>query len=94
MSWSISTTVPASEDVGAAIDKAFHDSPAAREHAGPQADVAKAAVLALVSGVARDVDEVAINASGHYNADKTPAPGWADCMITVSVRQVVPKAES
>jgi hypothetical protein len=91
MSWSVYTTASMTEDVSAALDKAFDDAPQAREHAGPQEAAAKEATLALLTAVARDTDEVSIRLSGHYNAGKNPTPGWADCMITVSISQVIPK---
>lgn len=91
MSWSVSTKASMTEDVSAALDKAFETAPQALEHAGPQADYAKQAVLSLLTGVARDTDDVFISMSGHYNPDKEPVAGWADCQISITVSQSIPK---
>lgn len=101
MSYSFSAQASMSEDVGAAIDKAYEDSMAGYSDAAATKAIfdeviptAKEIALAMLTAVARPEDGVSISISGHHNAGKEPTPGWSDCFMTVTVSQRVPKPEA
>jgi len=101
MSYSFGTQASMSEDVGAAIDKAYEEDLAGfadKEGAKALLDeiipTAKAIALEMLTAVARPEDEVSISISGHHNAGKEPTPGWRDCFMSVAVYQKPPKPEA
>jgi len=93
MSWNVSTGASMGSNVGTAIDEAVAAAGTQTEGSEEQIAAAREAALALLTAVARPEDSVQITLSGHSNPDKAPRAGWADQMVTVSVRQVVGDAQ-
>ena len=91
MSWSVTINVNPNESIDDAIKAAFDQNPEARKQGGPQIEMAIEAAYLLIQGVSRPQDGVVIRLSGHYNPNLAPTPGWADCMISVSVSQIAAK---
>jgi hypothetical protein len=70
----------------AAVTSATDATVAVTDHV----DKIREAVEILASAVGRDVDGVAVHVNGHANPDHAPREGWADEMITVSIRALPP----
>jgi hypothetical protein len=86
MSWSVSATLPdPSSDVNTMKESALSQNPECSD----QFDAALAAMSTIIaSGTVGDQSkQFYVSMSGHSNPNHEPREGWANDMITISIRQ-------
>lgn len=93
MSWSLSGSSTTKDDLRSSIDAdaietqlGYAEQNGVSDEQTAQIDAALEAASTLAKACGLDADSVVIACSGHANPGHGPKEGWADEMISVSVR--------